>query len=34
MVGAARSHEGAAIERIVFAVHGDAAERAFTAAVG
>jgi hypothetical protein len=28
MVGVARSHEGA-LERIVFAVHGDAAERAF-----
>src|SRR4051812_19022985 len=28
MVGAARPHEGA-LERIVFAVHGDAAERAF-----
>ena len=28
MVGAAREHEGA-LERIVFTVHGDAAERAF-----
>jgi O-acetyl-ADP-ribose deacetylase (regulator of RNase III) len=28
MVGVAREHEGA-LERIVFAVHGDAAERAF-----
>ena len=28
MVGVAREHEGA-VERIVFAVHGDAAERAF-----
>jgi O-acetyl-ADP-ribose deacetylase len=28
MVGAAREHEGG-LERIVFAVHGDAAERAF-----
>jgi O-acetyl-ADP-ribose deacetylase (regulator of RNase III) len=28
MVGVARAHEGA-LERIVFAVHGDAAERAF-----
>ena len=28
MVGSAREHEGA-LERIVFAVHGDAAERAF-----
>jgi O-acetyl-ADP-ribose deacetylase len=33
MVGAARSHEGESLERIVFAVHGDAAERAFAAAV-
>jgi O-acetyl-ADP-ribose deacetylase (regulator of RNase III) len=32
MVGAAREHEGA-LERIVFAVHGDAAERAFSAAL-
>jgi O-acetyl-ADP-ribose deacetylase (regulator of RNase III) len=32
MVGAAREHEGA-LERIVFAVHGDAAERAFRAAL-
>jgi O-acetyl-ADP-ribose deacetylase (regulator of RNase III) len=32
MVGVAREHEGA-IERIVFAVHGDDAERAFSAAV-
>jgi O-acetyl-ADP-ribose deacetylase len=30
MVGAARAHEGG-LERIVFAVHGDAAERAFAA---
>jgi O-acetyl-ADP-ribose deacetylase len=29
MVGAAREHEGS-LERIVFAVHGDAAERAFS----
>jgi O-acetyl-ADP-ribose deacetylase (regulator of RNase III) len=29
MVGAARRHEGSSLERIVFAVHGDAAERAF-----
>jgi O-acetyl-ADP-ribose deacetylase (regulator of RNase III) len=34
MVGAAREHEGAALERIVFAVHGDEAERAFGAALG
>jgi O-acetyl-ADP-ribose deacetylase (regulator of RNase III) len=33
MVGVAREHEGGP-ERIVFAVHGDEAERAFRAAVG
>jgi O-acetyl-ADP-ribose deacetylase (regulator of RNase III) len=33
MVGAARSHEGE-LERIVFAVHGEEAERAFREAVG
>jgi O-acetyl-ADP-ribose deacetylase (regulator of RNase III) len=32
MVGVAREHEGS-LERIVFAVHGDAAERAFRAAL-
>src|ERR671918_868824 len=32
MVGAAREHEGG-LERIVFAVHGDEAERAFRAAL-
>ena len=32
MAGAVRGHEGA-LERVVFAVHGDAAERAFRAAV-
>ncbi len=32
MVGVARSHDGE-LERIVFAVHGDAAERAFREAV-
>jgi O-acetyl-ADP-ribose deacetylase (regulator of RNase III) len=32
MAGAAREHEGN-LERIVFAVHGDAAERAFREAV-
>jgi O-acetyl-ADP-ribose deacetylase len=32
MVGAAREHQGA-LERIVFAVHGDEAERAFRAAL-
>jgi O-acetyl-ADP-ribose deacetylase (regulator of RNase III) len=34
MVAAARSHSGASLELIVFAVHGDEAERAFAAAVG
>jgi len=33
MAGAAREHEGG-LERIVFAVHGDEAERAFRDAVG
>jgi O-acetyl-ADP-ribose deacetylase (regulator of RNase III) len=33
MVGAAKDHEGR-LERIVFAVHGDEAERAFKEAVG
>jgi O-acetyl-ADP-ribose deacetylase (regulator of RNase III) len=33
MVGAARRHEGA-LTRIVFAVHGEAAERAFREALG
>jgi O-acetyl-ADP-ribose deacetylase len=33
MVGAAREHEGR-LERVVFAVHGEEAERAFRAAVG
>jgi O-acetyl-ADP-ribose deacetylase (regulator of RNase III) len=33
MVGVAREHEGA-LERIVFAAHGDAAERAFRDALG
>jgi len=33
MVGVAREHQGR-LERIVFAVHGDAAERAFRAALG
>jgi O-acetyl-ADP-ribose deacetylase len=33
MVGAAREHEGE-LERIVFAVHGDEAERSFRDAVG
>jgi O-acetyl-ADP-ribose deacetylase (regulator of RNase III) len=32
MVGVAREHQGG-LERIVFAVHGDEAERAFRAAV-
>src|SRR3954454_11622121 len=34
MVGEARSFDGGSLERIVFAVHGDEAERAFAAAVG
>ena len=29
MVGAAREHTGDSLERIVFAVHGEEAERAF-----
>src|SRR5437016_1200431 len=29
MVGAAQHHQGSSLERIVFAVHGDEAERAF-----
>jgi O-acetyl-ADP-ribose deacetylase (regulator of RNase III) len=33
MVGVAREHDGG-LERIIFAVHGDAAERAFRNAVG
>jgi O-acetyl-ADP-ribose deacetylase (regulator of RNase III) len=33
MVGAAREHSAESLERIVFAVHGDAAERAFNGAV-
>jgi O-acetyl-ADP-ribose deacetylase (regulator of RNase III) len=33
MVAAARRHSGDSLERIVFAVNGDAAERAFKAAV-
>ncbi|HKP89554.1 MAG TPA: macro domain-containing protein [Thermoleophilaceae bacterium] len=33
MVGAVRRHSGGSLERVVFAVHGDAAERAFAAAV-
>ena len=31
MVGAAREHEPRSLERVVFAVHGEAAERAFSA---
>jgi O-acetyl-ADP-ribose deacetylase (regulator of RNase III) len=34
MVGEARAFDGESLERIVFAVHGDEAERAFAAAVG
>jgi O-acetyl-ADP-ribose deacetylase (regulator of RNase III) len=33
MVGAVRRHEPRTLERIVFAVHGDPAERAFRAVV-
>jgi O-acetyl-ADP-ribose deacetylase (regulator of RNase III) len=33
MVGAARAHEPGSLERVVFAVHGDAAEAAFKSAV-
>ncbi len=33
MVGAAREHDPRTLERVVFAVHGDEAERAFRAAV-
>ena len=34
MVGAVREHSARSLERVVFAVHGDEAERAFAAAVG
>jgi O-acetyl-ADP-ribose deacetylase len=34
MVGVARSHEARSLERIMFAVHGEEAERAFAAALG
>ena len=34
MVGAVREHSGPALERVVFAVRGDEAERAFSAAAG
>lgn len=33
MVDAVRRHQAASLQRVVFAVHGDAAERAFVAAV-
>ena len=33
MVGAVREHDPRTLERVVFAVHGDAAEQAFRAAV-
>src|SRR3954469_5958803 len=33
MVGAAKDHSGSSLERIVFAVHGEEAERAFRDAV-
>jgi O-acetyl-ADP-ribose deacetylase (regulator of RNase III) len=32
MVGAVRTHRARSLERVVFAVHGDAAERAFRGA--
>ena len=34
MVGVARGHAARSLERVVFAVHGDEAERAFVGAVG
>lgn len=34
MVGVVRSHEPQSLQRVVFAVHGDAAQRAFAAEVG
>jgi O-acetyl-ADP-ribose deacetylase (regulator of RNase III) len=34
MVGAVRAHQAGSLERVVFAVHGDEAERAFATAVG
>jgi O-acetyl-ADP-ribose deacetylase len=34
MVDAVQQHRPSSLERVVFAVHGDAAERAFRAAVG
>ena len=34
MVGAAREHSGSSLERMVFAVHGEDAERAFREAIG
>ncbi|MEK6228242.1 MAG: macro domain-containing protein [Actinomycetota bacterium] len=34
MVGAAREHQPETLERVVFAVHGDEAERAFRGATG
>jgi hypothetical protein len=33
MVGVARNHSGASLKRIVFAVHGEDAERAFRGAL-
>ena len=33
MVGAARAHHARGLDRVVFAVHGDAAEQAFRAAL-
>jgi hypothetical protein len=32
MVGAVRRHEPGSLERVIFAVHGDAAEAAFSGA--
>ena len=34
MVGAVRAHRSGSLERVVFAVHGDAARQAFEAALG
>jgi O-acetyl-ADP-ribose deacetylase len=33
MVGAVRQHKPGSLERVIFAVHGDAAEQAFRSAV-
>ncbi len=34
MMGAVRTHQASSLERVVFAVHGDEAERAFAAVAG